>query len=182
MRPRASADVLPLEFLRFSIRRQTQRPPASVAVAVSLAVKAGDCGGTVQGSHTGQTASQKRPAVVVSAAVYQQRRPDVIVMLSRVRFFGRPELSARCDKRLARRRTAEGISHQTRHGHDSLIPSIVAHAIINVPRTPLWQGMVLTAFVIGAAIMARRGAAVVAQVFSGASAAWCIALAVVGTG
>jgi hypothetical protein len=44
MRPRASADVPPLEFLRFSVRRQTQRPPASVAVAVSLAVNLGPPG------------------------------------------------------------------------------------------------------------------------------------------
>lgn len=64
----------------------------------------------------------------------------------------------------------------------SLIPSVVAHALINVPMTPLWQGMLLTAFVITAALTARRGAVVIAKVFSGASTAGCIALAAVGTG
>ena len=45
---------------------------------------------------TDQTASKKRPAVVVSADTYHQRRPDVIVWRSRVRFFGPPERLARC--------------------------------------------------------------------------------------
>jgi mRNA interferase MazF len=45
---------------------------------------------------TDQTASKKRPAVVVSADAYHQRRPDVIEWLSQVRFFGPPERLARC--------------------------------------------------------------------------------------
>jgi membrane protease YdiL (CAAX protease family) len=32
----------------------------------------------------------------------------------------------------------------------SLIPSIIAHAIINVPMTPVWQGALLVVFAIGA--------------------------------
>jgi membrane protease YdiL (CAAX protease family) len=64
----------------------------------------------------------------------------------------------------------------------SLVPSVVAHAIINVPMTPLWLGVVLTAFVIGAVVMWRRGATAVKQVFSGASVVGCVALAVVGAG
>ena len=44
---------------------------------------------------TDQTASKKRPAVVVSADVYHQRRPDVIVMAVTIRFFGPPERLAR---------------------------------------------------------------------------------------
>ena len=64
----------------------------------------------------------------------------------------------------------------------SLIPSIAAHAIINVPMTPLWQGVIVTTFVIGALITGQRGAAVVKQVFSGATVVGCLALAVVGAG
>lgn len=64
----------------------------------------------------------------------------------------------------------------------SLVPSVVAHAIINVPMTPLWLGVVLAALVIGAVVAARRGAAAVRQVFSGATLVGCGALGVVGTG
>lgn len=64
----------------------------------------------------------------------------------------------------------------------SLIPSVVAHAIINVPMTPTWQGVMLAAFVIGAVVMARRGATVVTQVFSGNNVVGCVALGVVGAG
>lgn len=64
----------------------------------------------------------------------------------------------------------------------SLIPSIVAHAIINVPMTPLWQGVLLTAFVFGAVVMARCGVATLKQVFASATVVGCLALAVVGTG
>ena len=64
----------------------------------------------------------------------------------------------------------------------SLIPSIAAHAIINVPMTPTWQGVLLAAFVIGAIFSWRRGAAAIKQIFSTASVAACVALAVVGAG
>ncbi|MDQ2841743.1 MAG: CPBP family intramembrane metalloprotease [Acidobacteriota bacterium] len=64
----------------------------------------------------------------------------------------------------------------------SLIPSIIAHAIINVVMTPPWQGALLVAFVIGMFITWRRGVAMIRQVFSNASAAACAALAVVGAG
>jgi len=64
----------------------------------------------------------------------------------------------------------------------SLVPSIVAHAIINIPMTPLWQGVLLSAFVICAAVVARRGVAALKQVFSSATVVGCLALAVVGTG
>jgi membrane protease YdiL (CAAX protease family) len=62
----------------------------------------------------------------------------------------------------------------------SLVPSIVAHTIINFPMTPIWQGVLLIAFVIGAIILARRGTLVVRQVFSSAGAARCATLAIVG--
>jgi membrane protease YdiL (CAAX protease family) len=64
----------------------------------------------------------------------------------------------------------------------SLIPSIVAHAIINVPMTPTWQGVLLAAFVICAMITWRRGVAALKQIFSTASIGACVALAVVGAG
>jgi membrane protease YdiL (CAAX protease family) len=64
----------------------------------------------------------------------------------------------------------------------SLIPSITAHAIINVPMTPTWQGVLLAAFVIGAIFSWRRGVATFKQIFSTASAVASVALAVVGAG
>jgi len=62
----------------------------------------------------------------------------------------------------------------------SLIPSIVAHALINVLMTPLWQAALLLAFLIGIFVCWRRGAAAIRQVFSNASAAACAALAFAG--
>ena len=47
----------------------------------------------------------------------------------------------------------------------SLIPSVTAHAIINVPMTTTWQGVLLAALVIGALVAWRRGAAALGQVF-----------------
>jgi membrane protease YdiL (CAAX protease family) len=63
----------------------------------------------------------------------------------------------------------------------SLIPSITAHAIINVPLTAPWQGVLLAALVVGALVARRRGAAALKQVFSTSSVSSCVALAVVGT-
>lgn len=64
----------------------------------------------------------------------------------------------------------------------SLIPSIAAHAIINVPMTPTWQGVLLTACVIITIVIWRRGAAALKQIFSTSSVAACVALAVVEAG
>lgn len=65
----------------------------------------------------------------------------------------------------------------------SLIPAIVAHSVIDIPMTPLWSGVILTAvFVIGVSLSWRRGLAVVKQVFSKASVVWYVALAIIGTG
>jgi hypothetical protein len=64
----------------------------------------------------------------------------------------------------------------------SLVPSFVAHAIINFPMTPRWQLILLAAFAFGAVVLWRPGVAAVKQVFSGASVVWCVALAVVGAG
>jgi membrane protease YdiL (CAAX protease family) len=62
----------------------------------------------------------------------------------------------------------------------SLVPSVVAHSIINIPMTPLWQALAAAVFLVGAVLLSRRGAAVVKQVFSGASVVWCIGLAAAG--
>lgn len=71
------------------------------------------------GRRNPQTASKKRPAVVVSAEAYHQRRPDVIVMAVTsqiVRPAGAGWRAA--DQRLARGRAAEGVSDQTCSRHD----------------------------------------------------------------
>jgi len=65
----------------------------------------------------------------------------------------------------------------------SLIPSMVAHALINIPMTPLWGALFLAAYVIGGVVVAKRGGlAVVKQVFADVSVPQCVALGVVGAG
>jgi len=64
----------------------------------------------------------------------------------------------------------------------SLVPSLLAHSIINIPMTPFWQALFLAAFLVGTAMFWRGGAAAVKQVFSGASVLWCVVLAAVGAG
>ena len=64
----------------------------------------------------------------------------------------------------------------------SLVPTVIAHAVVNLPLTPLWQGVVLTALLIGVAVVARRAVAVIKQVFSGARVATCVTLASAGAG
>lgn len=53
----------------------------------------------------------------------------------------------------------------------SLIPSMIAHAIINVPMTPLWQGALLAVFAVGVFFAWRAGMNAVRQVFA-ATKAW----------
>jgi membrane protease YdiL (CAAX protease family) len=60
----------------------------------------------------------------------------------------------------------------------SLIPSMIAHAIINVPMTPLWQGALLVVFAIGAFIVWRGGVRAVKQVFTNTRVVACTVLAV----
>jgi hypothetical protein len=62
----------------------------------------------------------------------------------------------------------------------SLVPSVIAHAISNVPMTPFFQGLVVALLLVGAAFTARREAAVVRQVFSDARVVECVALGGVG--
>jgi membrane protease YdiL (CAAX protease family) len=59
----------------------------------------------------------------------------------------------------------------------SLVPSMIAHAIINIPMTPMWQGALLVVFAIGAFFAWRGGLAAARQVFKNASVAACIFLA-----
>jgi len=60
----------------------------------------------------------------------------------------------------------------------SLIPSMIAHAIINVPMTPLWQGALLALFAIGAFFVWRGGVGAVRQVFANTRVVACALLAV----
>jgi hypothetical protein len=58
---------------------------------------------------------------------------------------------------------------------------MIAHAIINVPMTPLWQGALLVVFVIGAFFVWRGGVRAVKQVFTNTRVVACTLLAVVLT-
>lgn len=62
----------------------------------------------------------------------------------------------------------------------SLVPSIAAHVVINVPMTPPWQAVVLAALVIGAVLAARRGAAALRETFAGTSLAGAVTLGLLG--
>lgn len=64
----------------------------------------------------------------------------------------------------------------------SLVPSIIAHAIINVPMRPLAQALVLAAFLIIALLTWRSGAAAIARVFRGTGRIAAAALSVIGAG
>jgi hypothetical protein len=64
----------------------------------------------------------------------------------------------------------------------SLVPSVLAHSLVNLPMTPFWQVLVLAACLVGTALFCRRGVAAVSQVFSGLSVLWCVVLAAVGAG
>jgi len=64
----------------------------------------------------------------------------------------------------------------------SLIPSMVAHALINFPMTPAWGLAMLAVLVIGGVVTRRRAVAIVKHVFSNARVTACVALGVLGTG
>jgi membrane protease YdiL (CAAX protease family) len=63
----------------------------------------------------------------------------------------------------------------------SLVPSIVAHAISNVPMTLFWQVLIVATLVVGAMLISRRGATVARHVFSNAKVVWCVILGTAGT-
>lgn len=64
----------------------------------------------------------------------------------------------------------------------SLLPSIVAHALINVPMTPFWQGVCLAVFVLGAGFAWRSARERVRQAFALAPVPSCLGLGLVGAG
>ena len=61
----------------------------------------------------------------------------------------------------------------------SLVPSMIAHAIVNIPTTPKWKLAMLILFVPGFLIAFRAGKRAVNQVFKHAPPASCVLLAVV---
>lgn len=62
----------------------------------------------------------------------------------------------------------------------SLIPGMIAHALFDIPMTLSWQVLFLTVMIVIALVAARRAAVATKQVFSGASAAACAALGMIG--
>ncbi len=64
----------------------------------------------------------------------------------------------------------------------SLIPAIIAHALIDVPMTPPWAVVFLISFGVGGLIFRRRAVVVVKHVFSNSRARAFIALGLLGTG
>ena len=62
----------------------------------------------------------------------------------------------------------------------SLVPSIIAHAILNLPMRPIWASLVIALLVIGTFLTARRAIGALRHVFSNSRAAVMLALGVVG--
>ena len=62
----------------------------------------------------------------------------------------------------------------------SLIPSLVAHVILNVPMTTLWEMIVMAGFAVGGLFIARRGTGILRTVFSGGTVQSCVVLGVAG--
>jgi membrane protease YdiL (CAAX protease family) len=62
----------------------------------------------------------------------------------------------------------------------TLVPSMIAHGLFDVPMTLRWQTIFLGVMLIVAAIVARRAGSATRKVFSGAGAAACPALGVIG--
>lgn len=63
----------------------------------------------------------------------------------------------------------------------SLVPSILAHALINIPMTPLWQGVLLVSFVIGVFFAWSGGIKAARTVFRNSRFAACVLMAVLET-
>lgn len=63
----------------------------------------------------------------------------------------------------------------------SLIPSMIAHAIINIPMTARWQGVLLVVFVFGSFLAWRPGVEVLKKVFKNTSFTACTLLMVAQT-
>jgi membrane protease YdiL (CAAX protease family) len=61
----------------------------------------------------------------------------------------------------------------------SLVPVVLARAIINLPMTDRWRVLAFAAALLGVALLSRRGIAVCARVLSGSSRLWCVMLAAI---
>jgi membrane protease YdiL (CAAX protease family) len=62
----------------------------------------------------------------------------------------------------------------------SLIPAIVAHVILNISMTPLWEIIVMAGLAIGGMFIFRRGSTIFRNVFAGSSVQACVVLGIAG--
>jgi membrane protease YdiL (CAAX protease family) len=64
----------------------------------------------------------------------------------------------------------------------SLIPSMMAHALINIPATGIWQWMVLSIMTVGVVLLGRNALRIAGDVFQGTALMPTLLLAIVGAG
>jgi membrane protease YdiL (CAAX protease family) len=64
----------------------------------------------------------------------------------------------------------------------SLIPSMMAHALINVPATGIWQWIVLSIMIVGVVLLGRNALRIAGGVFQGTALMPTLFLAIVGAG
>ena len=64
----------------------------------------------------------------------------------------------------------------------SLIPSMIAHAVFDIPMTTLWQGVLLAGLVIGALVVWRRATPLIRQFLPTGNTGSYLALGIVGAG
>jgi membrane protease YdiL (CAAX protease family) len=64
----------------------------------------------------------------------------------------------------------------------SLIPSMMAHALINIPATGIWQWIVLSIMIVGVVLLGRNALRITVGVFQGAALMPTLLLAIVGAG
>lgn len=60
----------------------------------------------------------------------------------------------------------------------SLIPSMIAHAVFDIPLTPIGQGLLLAGLIIGVIVVRRRAVFTIKQIVSSDSTTACIALGI----
>lgn len=63
----------------------------------------------------------------------------------------------------------------------SLIPAIIAHAIFDIPMTPMWQGLLVAAMIISSLFIWRRGMSLLRKIFSTGAGSAYWTLVVMGT-
>ena len=64
----------------------------------------------------------------------------------------------------------------------SLIPSMMAHALINIPATGIWQWIVLSIMIVGVVLLGRNALRIAGEVFQGTALIPTLPLAIVGAG